>query len=335
MGGMHALLAVGLAMAGPGELRFSRAVPMPADVPPLPDAWQEAAAALDPDRRLDLPELGELEATLVWMLLHDPRTEGRAYTLLVPEPAGTLRVDLGAEEVRVTHSDARPPVPEKAPDELEAAMGGARIKGRWQPEELDVLWAAWSRLDEGERAMVGPLVAKRRRKAGKGVRASVTQRFDRHVLVVSDALFEPATGIEFGVGPAEAPVRFDVSLLVHELGHAVDFGPSRRAYAAWMEGGPGAKDARRCGAAWDEAGHQAAVLLGLDPTIGPSEYGAMMLEAGEPQEDFAESFMLFKLDPDFLREQSPVRFEWFDGGAHTRWPQRTDGPAEVCRPLPL
>ena len=190
-------------------------------------------------------------------------------------------------------------------------------------------------LDEGERAMVGPLVAKRRRKAGKGVRASVTQRFDRHVLVVSDALFEPATGIEFGVGPAEAPVRFDVSLLVHELGHAVDFGPSRRAYAAWMEGGPGAKDARRCGAAWDEAGHQAAVLLGLDPTIGPSEYGAMMLEAGEPQEDFAESFMLFKLDPDFLREQSPVRFEWFDGGAHTRWPQRTDGPAEVCRPLPL
>lgn len=331
MWALHLLpCVVGLAFGAPGELRFSRAAPQPVDLPEPPEDLAPALAEREPSRVFDLPALDPTASALVWALLHDPAATGRAYTLVLPEASGTLRVELGADRVRVVRSDARPATPERAPDDLEAAMGGARLRGRWAPEERDVLWTAWSLLDERERALVGPLVAKRRRSAGKGVRASLRQNMDVSVLVVSDALFEPATGVELSVGPADAPARFDVSVLVHELGHAVDFGPSRLAWAAWMRGGPQARNARNCATTLAQGGHQATALLEVDPSGGPSEYGAAMLAAGRPEEDFAERFMLLKLDPSFLEQQDSDGLAWFRTGAHTAWVDRADGPWERC-----
>jgi len=211
------------------------------------------------------------------------------------------------------------------PDDLQQAMGDARIRGPWATRELRVLWTSFQRLSPSEQQRLQGSVYRRRR--GRATqRGRVTDGAFRDKLTLFDGAFDDmgdaaADSVFFSAGTVEAPATNEQFIVTHELGHLVDASADD---ALERSSAPASPEGREC---LRQARADVDALPSRRMGDLPDDPGALTgysrFHPGKNAlgEDFAETFALFHLHPTFLQEQAPHRYAWLLAEGHLATPE--------------
>ncbi len=296
-----------------------------------PDSGEEVLVL---DRESGTRDLGRPALVASWMAYQGRLDPGTEYDLVLGagNDEGMRPVTLWFESKSRIVVSAGPSIglPGEGPpmEEVVKASGVAGFSedgAEFAPRLRTVIAESFAMLTEAERSWTREITLFRQAGKGPGARknqlhsASYAYAPDEARITFFDDVLVPSGRF---VGSVQKPWHPGYFVVLHELGHALDMArveAAVRAYNADVEAFNALPGGQRTQAKADALEARRKGLRETLPTsdgfrerfAGITDYGAT-----DDREAFAESFALYKLDPEALRRISPEALAWFEAGEH-------------------